>query len=164
MTCWTDGDLRAYADRELPAEDRDRLAEHLAGCGACDARYREIAARAERVAGALAGLTEGVVPGRRSAPAAGAARWWPRWAAAVGMAAGVALLLVSPRVITPRPAPSRPMASLDKGEFVALDNEPIDAGLVVRVSVGPNQVQADVIFTADGRARAYRLVKDQTTN
>src|SRR5204862_5346173 len=33
--CWTDGDLRAYLDRELPGPERDRVAEHLAQCAAC---------------------------------------------------------------------------------------------------------------------------------
>jgi hypothetical protein len=72
------------------------------------------------------------------------------------MAAGLALVLVSPKAKAPSPA-----VALQKAEFVALDNEPIDAGLVVRVSLGPNNVQADVIISADGRARAYRLVSNQ---
>ena len=41
--CWTEGELRAYLDRELPANDRDSVAAHLAECGECDLRYREIA-------------------------------------------------------------------------------------------------------------------------
>ena len=82
------------------------------------------------------------------------------WAAAVALAAGLALFLVNPKVKPPAP----PALALDKAPFVALDNEPIDAGLVVRVSLGPNNVQADVIITADGRARAYRLVNNQSTN
>ncbi len=155
--CWTEGDLRSHLDRELPGPDRDRVAEHLAQCGECDARYRAIAARAERVATALGALAEGIMP---EAPqrAARRATMWPRWAAAAAMAAGLAALLASPRV--------KPPAALafEKGDFVPLDSEPIDAGLVVRVSLGPNDVQADVIITADGRARAYRLVKNQTTN
>jgi hypothetical protein len=61
---------------------------------------------------------------------------------------------VNPQVKRPAPAP----VALEKGDFVPLDNEPIDAGLVVRVSLGPNNVQADVVVSADGRARAYRLV------
>jgi hypothetical protein len=80
---------------------------------------------------------------------------WPRWAAAAGMAAALAVVLVSPKAKAPAPAVAE-----RKGAFIALDNEPIDAGLVVRVSMGPNNVQADVIVSADGRARAYRLVSD----
>jgi anti-sigma factor RsiW len=154
--CWTEGELRAYVDRELPAHDRDSVAAHLAECGECDLRYREIAARADRVRTALGALAERIAPG---GPKATPRRLgvWPRWAAAVGIAAGIALLLLSPAV--------KPHAvALDKGDFKALDNEPIDAGLVVRVSLGPNNVQADVIISADGRARAYRLVNNPATD
>lgn len=154
--CWTEGDLRAYLDRELPGQDRDRVASHLAVCEDCDARYREIAARAERVATALSALADGIAPARPR-PATPKVKLWPRWAAAVGMAAGIALLVASPKVKAPAPA----VAQQKDASFVALDNEPIDAGLVVRVSLGPNNVQADVIMSADGRARAYRLVSNQ---
>jgi anti-sigma factor RsiW len=157
--CQSEGDLRAYLDRELAAADRDRVATHLAECGACDLAYREISARAERVAAALSTLREGIAEARPK-PAARPVVLWPRWAAAVAMAAGLATLLVSPKV---KP-PAAPALALDKGAFVALDNEPIDAGLVVRVSLGPDNIQADVIMTADGRARAYRLVNTYPTN
>jgi anti-sigma factor RsiW len=150
--CWTDGDLRAYLDRELPGPDRDRAAAHLAVCGECDGRFREIEARAERVATALSALAGGIAT-ERARPIAPKVRVWPRWAAAAAMAAGLALALVSPKAKAPAPSVAR-----QKAEFVALDNEPIDAGLVVRVSLGPDNVQADVIISADGRARAYRLV------
>jgi anti-sigma factor RsiW len=157
--CVQEGDLRAYLDRELPGPDRDRVAAHLATCGECDASYREIAARAERVATALSALADGIAPVRVApvAPAQSKVRLWPRWAAAVGMAAGLALLLLAPKTTPPSPA----SLALKKAEFVALDNEPIDAGLVVRVSLGPDNIQADVIISADGRARAYRLVSNQ---
>jgi anti-sigma factor RsiW len=155
--CWTDGDLRAYLDRELPGPDRDRAAAHLAECGECGARFREIEARAERVATALSALVEGIAPVRMPAaptrPVAKKVRLWPRWATAAAVAAGLAMLLMSPEAKAPAPAVAQ-----QKAEFVALDNEPIDAGLVVRVSLGPDNVQADVIVSADGRARAYRLV------
>jgi len=158
--CSTEGDLRAYLDRELEAAERDRVASHLAECGDCDLLYREISARAERVATALGSLSDGIAPGRPR-PAVRPAVLWPRWAAAVGIAAGLALLLVSPQA---KP-PAAPVLARDKGgAFVSLDNEPIDAGLVVRVSLGPNNVQADVIISADGRARAYRLVNNQATD
>jgi anti-sigma factor RsiW len=154
--CETEGDLRAYLDRELPGPDRDRVAAHLAECGECDALCRAIEARAERVATALSALADGIAPAR-PIPAAPKVRVWPRWAAAVGMAAGLAFLLASPKTNPPSPA----SLALQKAEFVPLDNEPIDAGLVVRVSMGPDNVQADVIVSADGRARAYRLVSNQ---
>lgn len=149
--CFEDGDLRAYVDRELPGPDRDRVAAHLAGCGECGARLREIEARAERIATALSALADGVAPARPIA-AERKAKLWPRWATAAAVAAGLALVLVSPKAKPPAPA---------RAAFVALDNEPIDAGLVVRVSLGPDNVQADVIISPDGRARAYRLVTNQ---
>jgi anti-sigma factor RsiW len=154
--CVQEGDLRAYLDRELPGADRDRVAEHLATCSECDAQFRAVAARAERVATALSALADGIAPAR-VAPAAPKVKLWPRWAAAVGMAAGLALLLLTPKANPPSPA----ALALQKAEFVALDNEPIDAGLVVRVSLGPENIQADVIISADGRARAYRLVSNR---
>jgi anti-sigma factor RsiW len=149
--CFEDGDLRAYVDRELPAPDRDRVAAHVAGCGECDARLREIEARAKRIATALSALADGVAPAR-PIPAERKVRIWPRWATAAAVAAGLALVLVSPKAKPPAPA---------QAAFVALDNEPIDAGLVVRVSLGPDNIQADVIISPDGRARAYRLVTNQ---
>jgi anti-sigma factor RsiW len=154
--CHSDGDLRACLDRELPAADRDRISAHLAGCEQCGARYREIAARSERVATALGALSGDVAPAR-SRPAAPKVKLWPRWAAAVGLAAGLALIVASPKATPPSPA----SLGLQRAEFVPLDNEPIDAGLVVRVSLGPENIQADVIISADGRARAYRLVSSQ---
>ena len=153
--CETDGDLRAYLDRELPLADRDRVAEHLAECGECDTRLRTMEARAERIATALSALAGGITPVQLT-PAPRKVRLWPRWTVAAGIAAALALLLMSPKT-----RPADPAMAVQKGGFVALDNEPIDAGLVVRVSLGPNNVQADVIMSADGRARAYRLVNDQ---
>ena len=60
-----------------------------------------------------------------------------------------------PRLRRVKPAaPARPQ-TLD---FVALDDRPIDNGVVMRVSWGPENLQADIIFGPDGSARAYRLV------
>jgi anti-sigma factor RsiW len=44
-------------------------------------------------------------------------------------------------------------------EYLALDDEPIDTGVVMRVAFEGTGMQADVIFDADGRARAIRTVK-----
>jgi hypothetical protein len=41
--------------------------------------------------------------------------------------------------------------------YMALDEEPIDTGLVMRVAL-PSGMQADVIVDGDGRARAIRPV------
>jgi len=66
-----------------------------------------------------------------------------------------------------RPAPLRPRQRRTRPatppkpqvvDFVALDNRPIDSGVVMRVSWGPENLQADIIFGPDGSARAYRLV------
>ena len=52
-----------------------------------------------------------------------------------------------------------PKLSLDG--FITLDDEPFEAGMLVRVTLGAEQIPADVVFSADGRARAYRLVNDK---
>jgi hypothetical protein len=43
--------------------------------------------------------------------------------------------------------------------YLALDDEPIDTGVVMRVALDGTAVQADVIFDAEGRPRAIRTVK-----
>ena len=43
--------------------------------------------------------------------------------------------------------------------YLALDDEPIDTGVVMRVALDGAAVQADVIFDAEGRPRAIRTVK-----
>jgi len=47
----------------------------------------------------------------------------------------------------------------DAGDFVALDDEPFESGVIMRVAVTPGKTQADIVFGPDGRARAFRLVK-----
>jgi anti-sigma factor RsiW len=151
-TCWNTGDLRAYVDRELAPEETARLAAHLEGCAECTERLREISERAQRVSAMIGELT--VAPaGHRP----NALRHWPRRAAALAIAASLALIFVSPKPApVPKPEVARP--------FIALDNEPIETGMVVRVAFGPDQVLADVIITPDGRPRAYRLVDNTTIN
>jgi hypothetical protein len=43
-------------------------------------------------------------------------------------------------------------------DFLALDGEPIETGVVIRVGVEPGNLQADIVFGHDGRAHAIRLV------
>jgi hypothetical protein len=43
--------------------------------------------------------------------------------------------------------------------YLALDDEPIDTGMVMRVALDGTGIQADVIFDAEGRARAIRTIK-----
>jgi len=51
---------------------------------------------------------------------------------------------------------SRRLSALPE-PFLALDNEPIESGIVMRVTV-PGSTPADIVFSPDGRARAIRLV------
>jgi len=159
--CWKEGDLRAYADRELPPAAMEDLAVHLRECAACESRYRELAKRAERVGAWMGELR---APGPFVAGAAThpirRARTWTRWAAALTAAAGLAVVLMNPGA---KPSMPQGRAGVSR-QFVALDNEPIDTGMVVRVAVGPDQVQADVIIGPDGRARAFRLVNGPSSN
>jgi len=51
--------------------------------------------------------------------------------------------------------PSRAAAPVE--HFIALDDEPIESGIVMRVTL-PGSTPADIVFSPDGRARAIRLV------
>ncbi|HWC95398.1 MAG TPA: zf-HC2 domain-containing protein [Candidatus Sulfopaludibacter sp.] len=53
--------------------------------------------------------------------------------------------------------PSRSVSPSPVQYYMALDEEPIDTGLVMRVAL-PSGLQADVIVDGDGRARAIRPV------
>jgi hypothetical protein len=65
---------------------------------------------------------------------------------------------VRPAVLrTRRPVTRRPKTDF----YLALDDDPIETGLVVRVALDSGAVQADVILGPDGRARAFRLVNDK---
>jgi len=44
--------------------------------------------------------------------------------------------------------------------YIALDDQPIEAGIVVRVGFDNGRIPADVILGPDGRARAIRLISD----
>jgi hypothetical protein len=60
-----------------------------------------------------------------------------------------------------RAFPAAPQRATLAG-FVALDDDPIDAGVVMRVALAEGRMQADVIYSQDGRPRAIRLVNDAT--
>ena len=93
--CWSEGALRAYLDRELPAGDMKSVAAHLGECSACDALCTELSARAARVFTLLEGLGEPEtalrsMPMPPRAPSRPPLRWlWP--GAAVALAAGLAI-------------------------------------------------------------------------
>jgi hypothetical protein len=61
-----------------------------------------------------------------------------------------------------KPASHRPrrvrQPAPEPNYFVALDDEPFESGVIMRVDVKPGNVQADIVFGPDGRARAFRVV------
>ncbi len=67
-----------------------------------------------------------------------------------------------------RPAPRRVrrvrQAAPDTAYFVALDDEPFESGVIMRMDVNPGKVQADIVFGPDGRAHAFRLVNASQRN
>src|SRR5262249_49352728 len=60
------------------------------------------------------------------------------------------------RTARPKRAVSNP-----KDYFLALDDEPIESGVIMRVAIGPGDAQADIVFDTGGRARAIRLVTNK---
>jgi len=186
--CCDEGGLRAYLDRELPPEEMTRIAVHLGGCVACHARCNELAGRAARVAALMGSLEFRQVvssqpPERRWKPAAAAVL-----ALAATVALAFVLLprhteapkpVAAPHAAPVRPAIQQAAAPATKPPqlspprakgpkrakppevqyYLALDDEPIDAGVVMRVALDGTGVQADVIFDSDGRPRAIRTVK-----
>ena len=94
--CWSEGELRAYLDRELPPEDMERVAAHLELCSECGDLWAELAGRAGRVSALMSALPE---PDRtapiRLAPRPARTTTW-RWAgAAAALAAGLVLGIVA---------------------------------------------------------------------
>jgi hypothetical protein len=192
--CWSEGELRAFLDGELPVRDMERAAAHLKDCQGCGRVYAELAERAARMGALLELLPEPMAPSKAPAipkRAAHAGRWMA--AAALAAALVVAVMMAPwrsrpgnrpvppppvaakiaptppPRVAPPQPlkvkpaivrrkAPAKPKPRVE--DYVALDDEPIEAGVVVRVGFSGGRVPADVIFGPDGRARAIRLVSD----
>src|SRR5450759_1255981 len=66
------------------------------------------------------------------------------------------------------PAPRRPRrvrrAAPEPAYFVALDDEPFESGVIMRVGLKPGNVQADIVFGPDGHAHAFRLVNATQRN
>ena len=68
-------------------------------------------------------------------------------------------------VPTPVAAPATVApAETDNGYFLALDDEPIETGIVMRVASPSGDFQADVIVGPDGRAHAIRILNDGNGN
>jgi predicted anti-sigma-YlaC factor YlaD len=206
--CWSEGELRAYLDRELPPGDIQRAAAHLRECTACDDLCRELAARAAHVAALVDLLPELeaetlAVPVRMPRRASAGPRiGWVGAAVALAAGLGIVAYLVPQRqtgqvtaLVAPPPpaaaamaatttatAPTAPEAPAmaarparntsrraaravpEAGDFVALDDEPFESGIIMRVAVTPGKTQADIVFGPDGRARAFRLVKAPRQN
>ena len=79
------------------------------------------------------------------------------------------------QVVTPVPVgPVEPVAARrprrvrqtapEPAYFVALDDEPFESGVIMRVDVKPGNVQADILFGPDGHAHAFRLVNAAQRN
>ena len=199
--CWREGQLRAFIDRELAAEEIARVAAHLEECSQCGDLWAELAGRADRVSALMQELA-GPEPAAESSPAPiTRLRAW-RWAAPAAVAAAMVMgvvvfhrqpaeLAVAPspvpvvhdvaRIAEPpaetahhvvalaaaRPSKARPPQRIGRsaapglpseGPFLALDDDPIESGVVWRVELGPRQVPADVIVDSEGRPRAIRLI------
>jgi hypothetical protein len=89
-------------------------------------------------------------------------------------APGPAVPTVAAAVAETTPAPAEPPAprrprrvrptAPEPAYFVALDDEPFESGVIMRVGVKPGNVQADIVFGPDGRAHAFRLVNATQRN
>jgi anti-sigma factor RsiW len=62
-----------------------------------------------------------------------------------------------------RPPMARPKraSSVSTNHFVALDDDPFESGVIMRMTLTPGNAQADIVFDPSGRARAIRLVNDK---
>ena len=199
--CWSEGELRAYLDRELPTGDMQRVAAHLGDCTVCDGLCTELAGRAAHVSALMELLPEWKAAAPRAAAPAKRVRR-PNWVGiAVALAACLALAAYlmpnrHPReeaVVVPTPAAAAPPVTVgvaamapapvepaerpvprrvrrvratapEPAYFVALDDEPFESGVIMRVDVKPGNVQADIVFGPDGRAHAFRLVNASQRN
>jgi Putative zinc-finger len=191
--CWSEGELRAWVDGELPARDMERVGAHIEVCGTCHALWEEVSTRGTRVGTWLEALPEMAAPVKLPAIPRRAQSMKP-----LGIGGGIAaallvtlllshtsaphpqpvpaqavLKLAPPRAVSVASAPRvkrairrrlRPKNKPRIEDFIALDNEPLETGIVVRVSLdtGPDGVAipADVIVGPDGRPRAIRLITD----
>jgi hypothetical protein len=173
-------------DRELPSAEMEQVTAHLSECAACHSLCTELEGRAAHIGALMAALDAPSVAG--SAPRITGPRPSHRWVpVAVALAAGLALAYYvlpkpQPRIAVSAPlavaspvraasapvdsptlkaaAPHRARRAAPKSEaFIALDDEPFESGVILRVDVPDTNVQADIVFSPDGRARAYRLVQ-----
>jgi anti-sigma factor RsiW len=163
MTCLDEGRLQSSLDGELQPEARRSTDAHLAGCPACSAALEALGSRDAEVAGMLDSLSGASA---HQSVIYTARRRWPAAAATGALAASLLTLAILGQRPVPRPAPE------SAGQFLPLSDrpEPMQAGMVVRVSVPASlpgytgaappsgMVQAEVIVGEDGRPRAVRFV------
>src|SRR5215469_8489620 len=109
--CWSEGELRAYLDYELPPRDMERVAAHLDACVACGAMFAELSGRAQRLEAWMRALPE--PDSVTCLPRAPRRTFVTRWA---GIAAGIAAAAVlgvalwpngNPKVAVPAPSAVR---------------------------------------------------------
>jgi Putative zinc-finger len=91
-----------------------------------------------------------VMPSQRAAPAVPLAQ----------QPVTVKPAIIRRRAPRKKATPTKPKPQLEY--YVALDDEPLEAGIVLRVALDDGRVPADVIVGTDGRAHAIRLVSSAT--
>src|SRR5947209_15877864 len=152
--CWPEGALRAHLDHELPPEDMQSLAAHLAGCAKCAGISRQLAARAARVALLMDEVSPGLVligapmhatPGSRVGRAPQtrplvARRQWIGLAAA--LAAGVAAAaLMLPRHKTVVPVPPAAATLLPQPASIAEAANPGNPRSLTSTAAVPKRIR-----------------------
>lgn len=183
--CWLEGELRAHFDCELPARDMGAIERHLKECAACAALAGELSRRAARV-GALIQALEEIPEARAGAAEPAAQQWRSRAvvagllaAACLSAAVWIAPWRQPPRapvkpritkaIVAAQDNPILPQLKLEPAPraavkerpappqyYIALDDEPLDSGVVVRVALPDTGLLADVIYDEQGRPRAVR--------
>jgi anti-sigma factor RsiW len=185
--CCGEGQLRAYLDRELPPAEAEAVALHLAECDACADACGSIGARAARVSLLMEDLSADIPAAAHSRRAARYAVWAGVAAVAAALIVMVLLsrhanapavqsageIPPAPAAILETPAPvpqtsapvqrarrvrATPVHRAAEQEYVALDDQPIDTGFVMRLAM-PSGALADVIVDGNGHPRAIRPIR-----
>jgi anti-sigma factor RsiW len=136
--CWSEGELRAYLDHELPAGDMKMVAEHLETCSECGDHWAEIAGRASRVSALLGALPvpERTISIARAPQQAKTATW--KWVGAgAALAAGLLLGIVA--------IPKAPQPVVSTTSAPPVEREPIGpdpAGPIVAAPAVPRMMNA----------------------
>ena len=104
--CWSEGELRAYLDRELAREALQQVALHLAECPECARVSAELEARAAFVSGIMRGLEAPAPVQERSH-----GRRWVAVALALAAGLAIAALLIPRRAEPLAPAPEAQRAA-----------------------------------------------------